>query len=127
MKKLTIIFIVVAGVICVTAFMNKPGSPRAVQSKKPIPNSVLMIIEKSCINCHVEPGKKLALAHVNLSRWDRYKAEKQANKSKDMCRMVSKGKMPPKGFKEKNPGFVITKEEIKTICDWSASIQVTKQ
>jgi hypothetical protein len=41
--------------------------------------------------------------------------------------MITKGKMPPKEFKKKNPGFVLTKEEIKTIGDWSASIQVTKK
>jgi hypothetical protein len=41
--------------------------------------------------------------------------------------MITKGKMPPKEFKEKNPDFAISKDEIKTICDWSSSVQVPKK
>jgi hypothetical protein len=41
--------------------------------------------------------------------------------------MVTKGKMPPKGFLEKNPGTVLTQDEIKTICDWSVSIAVSQK
>lgn len=122
MNKPTIFLISVSCLAFFTAFIIETGSGTAVQTK-PIPDDVQMVIKKSCINCHAEPGKKLALAHVNLSKWQSYTAEKQAAKSKDMCRMISKGKMPPKSFREKNPDFVVTKDDIKTICDWSASLQ----
>jgi hypothetical protein len=127
MKKLTLITAAVAGIISLTALMNNPISIQTVQKTKPIPDDVLMIAKKSCINCHAEPGKTMALSHVNLSKWDSYTAEKQAAKATAMCNMITKGKMPPKEFKQKNPGFVLSKDEIKTICDWSASIQVTKK
>ena len=127
MKKFTLILVAIASVISFTAFMNNPGSVQAVQKNKSIPDDVLMIAKKSCINCHAEPGKTMALSHVNLSKWNTYTAEKQATKATAMCNMITKGKMPPKEFKEKNPDFVLTKDEIKTICDWSASIQVTKK
>lgn len=127
MKKFTLITVTLAGVISFTALLNNPVSAQTIQKARPIPDEVLMIAKKSCINCHAEPGKKMALSHVNLSKWDTYTVEKQAAKSADMCNMISKGKMPPKGFKKKNPGFVLTKDEIKTICDWSASLQVNKK
>jgi hypothetical protein len=127
MKKFTLILVAIASVISFTAFMNNPLHVQAVQKNKPIPDDVLMIAKKSCINCHAEPGKKMAMSHVNLSKWDSYSAEKQATKASAMCNMITKGKMPPKEFKEKNPDFVLTKDEIKTICDWSASVQVTKK
>lgn len=121
MKKFALIAAAIAAVISFTAFMNNPVSWQSSQKNKPIPDDVLKITKKSCINCHAEPGKKLALAHVNLSKWDTYTLAKQAAKSSAMCDMISKGKMPPKQFRKKNPDFVITKDEIKTICDWSES------
>lgn len=127
MKKLLLFVAAIAGVLSFTAIISSPVSAQSAQNKKPIPDDVLMIAKKSCINCHAEPGQKLALSYVNLSKWDNYTTEKQAAKSAAMCKMITKGKMPPKEFKKKNPGFVLTKNEIKTICDWSASLQVAKK
>lgn len=97
------------------------------QTTNPIPANILNIAGKSCVKCHTVPGNMMALSHLNLSKWDTYSAEKQAAKAKAMCDMISKDKMPPKKFKAQNPGFLITKDEIKIICDWSASIQVAKK
>jgi hypothetical protein len=127
MKKLTFISALIAGVFSVASLVNSPLSAQTVQKTKPVPDNVLMIANKSCVNCHAEPGKKMALAHVNLTKWDGYAAQKQASKAKKMCKMVTRGKMPPKSFKKENPGFLVTNDEIKTICDWSASIQVAKK
>jgi hypothetical protein len=41
--------------------------------------------------------------------------------------MVSKGKMPLKGFREKNPGAAPTSDEEKIICDWATSIRIGKK
>jgi Haem-binding domain len=127
MKKLTPITTVFAIIISFTALLNNPISAQTVQKTKPIPDNVLMIAKKSCVKCHAEPGKTMALSHVNLSKWDSYTAEKQVSKAAAMCNMITKGKMPPKEFKKENPEFVLTQDEIKIICDWSASIQVTKK
>ncbi len=127
MKKFTLITLAIASVFSFAALMNNPLSAQTVQKAKPIPDDVLLIAKKSCVKCHAEPGKTMALSHVNLSKWDSYTAEKQASKAAAMCNMITKGKMPPKAFKEKNPDFVLTADEIKIICDWSASIQVTKK
>ena len=78
---------------------NEPG--------KPIPSEVQKITEKSCKNCHSEPGKLLALAKLNLSKWDTYTPEKQAAKAKAMYNEVSKGDMPPKKFRKKKILFYL--------------------
>lgn len=127
MKEFTLITVTIAGVFSFASLMNNPVSAQAVQKPKSIPDEVLMIAKKSCVKCHAEPGKTLALSHVNLSKWDSFTAEKQASKAAAMCNMVTKGKMPPKEFKKENPEFVLTQDEIKIICDWSASIQIPKK
>ena len=87
----------------------------------------MKIAERSCVKCHTEGGNGMALMHLNLSNWDKYSPEKQASKAKDMCKMVTKDKMPPKSFRESHPDGVPSEAEIKTICDWAASIQVSKK
>lgn len=119
MKKFPVISVAIAGAFSFAAIIN-PMSPQT----KPIPGEVMAIAKKSCVKCHAEPGKTLALSHVNLSKWDSYTAVRQSSKAAAMCNMITKGKMPPKKFKEENPDFVMTPAEKKTICDWSSSIQV---
>lgn len=125
MKKIMLIVAAVAAITWFTACMVR-HSVNTVQSRKNIPADVLTVIEESCIECHDEPGKRLALAFVNLSEWGNYSAKKQATKSKAMCRMVSKGKMPPKKYRNKNADFMLTEDDIKTICNWSAGLQAGK-
>jgi hypothetical protein len=127
MKKVTIITLAIAKVILFTALIDKIVSAQPVQKTPAIPADVLIIAKKTCMYCHAEPGNKIALFHVNLSKWDTYTIEKQSAKASAMCNMVSNGKMPPKAYKKKNPDFVPTKDEIKTICDWSESLKVTKK
>jgi hypothetical protein len=94
---------------------------------KAIPESVMKIAGKSCVKCHTDGGNGMALMHLNLSTWNKFSPEKQASKAKDMCKMVTKDKMPPKSFRESHPDGVPSEAEIKTICDWAASIQVSKK
>lgn len=126
MKKLMPITAAIA-IFLFSTVLNDRVSAQTGEKSKPIPDDVLMIAKKSCVKCHAEPGKTMALSHVNLSKWDSYSAEKQAAKAADMCNMITKGKMPPKEFRKKNPDFTMTQDEIKIICDWSASIQLPKK
>lgn len=131
MKKLIITIVTVAAFAFVmTLIINKVtagSSPNSAGMGKAIPENVMKIAEKSCVKCHAEPGNPMALSHLNLSSWDKYSAEKQADKAKAMCSMVTKDKMPPKGFKAKNHYDGPTAEELKTLCNWAESIQVTKK
>jgi hypothetical protein len=91
---------------------------------KPIPENIMKIAERSCVKCHTEPGNFMAISHLNLSNWNKYSADKQASKAKAMCKMLTKGKMPPKKFCEEHPGDVPTQAEVNTICNWAASLEV---
>ena len=125
MKKLLSIVGVIAAVLILGIWISNPlKAADKDKMGKPIPANIMKIAEKSCMKCHASGGNGMALSHLNLSNWDKYSAEKQADKAAAMCKMVTKDKMPPKSFREKNPNDVPTKDEIKQICDWSTSIMM---
>ena len=129
-KAISIIFAILGIIFLISMIMNHSMAQSSQKDgivSKPISASVMKIAERSCVKCHTEGGNGMALMHLNLSIWDKFSLEKQADKAKDMCKMVSKGKMPPKGFREKNPGAAPTKDEVKIICDWATSIQIVKK
>jgi len=127
MKKLISFAIVITGFLFLTSMVVKPVTAsydrKVDESGKPIPESVMKILNKSCINCHSEPGNFMALSHLDLANWEKYSAEKQATKAKAMCNMVGKDRMPPKKFRAEHPDGIPSTAEIKTICDWARSLQ----
>ena len=131
MKKAIIITFAVAGIVFLTSMIINQSSAQTSHKNgivsKPISPAVMKIADRSCVKCHTEGGNGMALMHLNLSNWDKFSMEKQADQAKDMCKMVSKEKMPPKSFREKNPGAAPTKDEAKIICDWASSIQIVKK
>ena len=131
MKKAISITFAALGVVFLSSMIINSVPARSAQKdsivSKPISSIVMKITERSCVKCHTEGGNGMAMMRLNLSNWDNFSPEKQAGKAKDMCKMVSRGKMPPKDFMEKNPGAAPTKEEAKIICDWATSIQVVKK
>lgn len=134
MKNAIGVSFAVLGIVFLTSMIMNHSSAQTLQSSgkdgtagKAIPSSVMKIAERSCVKCHTEGGNGVAMMHLNLSDWDKFSPKKQADKAKGMCKMVSKGLMPPKGFNEKNPGAVPTKDEAKIICDWATSIQIVKK
>jgi hypothetical protein len=80
----------------------------------------------SCLACHGAGGKGMALSHVKMSEWSSYSPEKQASKAEDMCKMVTKGKMPTKGYLNDHPEAKLSPEQIATICNWSESLNKGK-
>jgi hypothetical protein len=131
MKKVISFTFAILGIVFLTSMMMSHSPVKSSQKdgsvSQPISSSVMKIAERSCVKCHTDGGNEMAMMHLNLSNWDKYSPKKQANKAKCMCRMVSKDKMPPKGFREKNPGAAPTKDEAKIICDWATSIRVVKK
>jgi cytochrome c5 len=115
-------------VFCAFAFSSgksAPSSNSVLISKTDsvaVPPAVHKIMVTSCLACHGVGGKGMALSHVKMSEWSSYSPEKQASKAEDMCKQVTKGKMPPKGFLKDHPEAQLTKEQIATICDWSESL-----
>jgi len=129
MKKVFGIIGLLAAVLILGAWIMSPVKGNSDKDKmgKPIPENIMKIAEKSCVKCHTSGGNAMAESHVNLSKWNEMSPEKQAAKAADMCKMVTKDKMPPKSFRDKNPNGVPTKEEVKEICDWAASLEMPKK
>ena len=94
-----------------------------VKDSSPIPAEIFKVMENSCLACHGENGKAMALSHLKLSEWDGYSSEKQVQKAEAICKKVSGGSMPPKGYIKNNPGAALTKEQIESICNWSKSLK----
>lgn len=118
-------------IACAFAFSGKSATSHDTGSKSNTDSSsvtpaVHQIMVNSCLACHGEGGKTLALSKVKMSEWDEYSPEKQASKSEDMCKMVTKGKMPPKGFLKDHPEAALTGEQITEICNWSESLNSDK-
>lgn len=130
MKKISLSGIFVLGLLFFGAIIYEPMSAQSDKksgvSQNPIPENVMKIASKSCVKCHTEPGNKMAMIRLNLSKWDKYSLKMQTNKAEAMCKMVTENKMPPAKFREKNPGSVPSADEIKTICDWAEKVKAMK-
>jgi hypothetical protein len=126
--NLSVLLLVVCALACSSA-KSVPSSNSGSVSKadsSSVPPAVHKIMVASCLACHGEGGRAMALSHVKMSEWSSYSPEKQASKAEDMCKMVTKGKMPPRGFLKDHPEAKPTAEQIATICNWSAELNKGK-
>ena len=131
MKSSSRLTILVA-VLLMSVFTSlKPAQAQEAQpvadTLNAMPPEVLVILKKGCFDCHAEPGKTMALTHVNFTKWNEYTAEKQISKARGICEQVTKGEMPPKKYREYNPLGVHTAEELKILCDWVGKFQESEK
>jgi hypothetical protein len=128
MKKLFFMFIALFVIAIVVTLVAKPSATNSSSifissdEGQPIADSIMKIVKVSCMDCHADGGNGMACAHVNFSKWSSYKTDKQATKANDICKMITKGAMPPKKFRENNPGAVPTQAQLTTICNWAKSL-----
>lgn len=87
-----------------------------------MPENVHSTFKNSCMGCHATDGNKLAMTKLDFSKWDQYKPKKQVKKAAAICKMVTKGSMPPKKFRESHPDKVPTTAQIEEICKWSGTL-----
>jgi hypothetical protein len=88
-----------------------------------LPDSVMMVFQKACMDCHADDGSSMARSKVNFSKWNTYDAEKQVKKANAICKELTKGDMPPKKWRANNPDDVPTQTEIDKICLWAKGLQ----
>ena len=125
MKKLLYLSLmtIVAIFACGIAFSRPLNqSTKGTPVSATIPPDIYKIIGNSCVDCHSKGGKKMAMSHVNFSEWDNYSAEKKAEKAADMVKMLNKGKMPPKLYRESHPENVPSSADIEAITKWAESL-----
>jgi len=131
MKKF-FLFLVVAGMFLTfvasdLSLTDLPGkkdtTPATVTS---IPDDLNIVFKNSCMGCHATGGKTMAMAKLNFSEWDNYASDKQAKKAAAICKMISKGKMPPKSFRASHPEAIPMASQNDLICKWSKTLTQKK-
>ncbi|MBM3404665.1 MAG: hypothetical protein FJY10_07220 [Bacteroidetes bacterium] len=126
MKKQLIPFIVLevfTAAFMVSAFQTPT---QQTQSTSGIPDSVYVILKKACMACHSDQGTGLAKGKLNLSPWDGYSADRKVSKARAICKEMKAGTMPPRRFVAKNPEAQLTDDQIRIVCDWTASLSIEK-
>jgi hypothetical protein len=98
----------------------KPNKQEA--ESRALPDNINKIIQKSCFGCHSSEGNSMAKSHVNFTQWEGYAVEKQASKAKSIAKMVTKGSMPPKGFKKSHPDAIPSQAEVEEISKWADAL-----
>lgn len=88
-----------------------------------LPENISNIIQNSCIPCHWNDGKRMAMSRINFSKWEEYSTEKQSKKASLICKTLNKGKMPPKSVRKSSPELIPTKELVDLICGWAKSLK----
>lgn len=85
------------------------------------PDSVSMVIERSCFDCHSDrSGNFAAKGKLNFTNWNEYTPAKKVSKMEAICEEITGGKMPKKSYISKNPDKALSQAEIGLICKWAA-------
>ena len=127
MKKKLTILLAVMGIAIAAAIILMP-SP-AASSMKPVsaptaavPDSIMKIFENSCMDCHSSDGNPMARSHVNFSDINKLPPEKLAAKAMDICKILQKDGMPPKGWRKNNADRIPTDKDKQAICTWASKM-----
>ncbi len=110
---------------------------QSVTSDPAVPQPVVAIVRRSCMDCHsyetrlpwygkVAPSSWMlakdvteARAAMNLSDWGRKKAPVQAALAAAMCQGVQSGRMPKQRYVLLHPEAKLSPAEVQTFCAWS--------
>ncbi len=90
-----------------------------------IPDDLNSLFQKSCLMCHSNKGEILSRSLLNFDRWKDYSESKRIEKAGLICKMVTKGDMPPKTIRDSKPELIPTKEQVEQICKWSESLKAS--
>ena len=129
MKKsiIAVLVIVLVGVIYSVNSGNVSNHAKSIfitvaDTSTALPDSVSMIVQKCCMDCHSDNGGGMPKAKLNFSQWSKYSPEKRMNKAEDICSVMSKASMPPSRYCRENPGNVPTQSQVKIVCRWANKI-----
>jgi hypothetical protein len=129
MKKYAFFSLITMGCLFAIIFLFSPQA--VIGSKKPIPagqekalpDSVLKFVQKTCMDCHADDGNFMAKGKVNFSEFENYSPEKQASKAKAICKVLTKGSMPPGKWLKNNADKAPAQTDIDMICRWANGLQ----
>jgi cytochrome c len=138
---------VVAFVVCVALSLVHPyGDVRAGTGRgdpllagATVPPDVLNVLSTKCADCHssnthwplysrIAPGSWLmesdvadGRTHLNLSQWQRYSPESQAQLLSRIASEARSGQMPPRNYLLLHPNAKLSVDEQDLLYDWAKS------
>ena len=126
MKKIHFVLfamIIISIAVGIVIYPSKVLSQKKISQKSySIPNDVAEILSNSCVSCHGDGGKGMAMSRWNFSIWDTYSAEKQAKKANAICNAITNGSMPPASVKKTNPEKIPSRAQKEIVCNWANSL-----
>jgi hypothetical protein len=126
MKKINVKFW--SMVIVVILAMIHPVSGQTQKAlTAPVPQDLDKIFMNSCMPCHFNGGKMMAMGMVNFSKWTDYSSAKAAKKASMICYVLTKEKMPPKKVRKEIPESIPSKEQRDLICKWADSLKAEQK
>ena len=117
--------LIIAGLIGISPDSPGQNSPKSARGIV-IPADLNKVFTHSCMPCHSDRGKEMTKALLNFSKWEKYGRRAQVQKSRSICRKITKDEMPPAQFRESSPELALTKEQKDSICKWVSSISSKK-
>ena len=118
---------------------NPPTDPaRTLKARLQLPEEVGRVLDRACRDCHshetrwpwysnVAPVSWLLVdhvnhgrRHVNFSDWASYSAAEADKRISEMCEQVREGEMPMTSYLWLHDEARLAKDDVDTICKWSA-------
>jgi uncharacterized membrane protein len=128
MKK--IIFLFAISIVLVLAILYSSNTTSAERTAvslvkaDSIPDSVKVILVKSCFDCHSDKSSNgFAKNVLNFNKWNTYKPNDQEKYKSKICDKITTDTLPPSGYISKNPQLKLTDKDKKTICDWAKPVK----
>ena len=129
MKKIALVSLIAMSVMFAVVLVFSPQT--VIGSKKSsvagpgtaLPDSIHKMVQRACMDCHADDGNFMAKGKINFSAWEKYDSEKQIDKAKAMCKVLTKGSMPQKKWCANNPKDVPTQAEKDMVCKWAAGLE----
>ncbi len=140
-------WLVIVGICCIVVSQffgpakTNPSTDtsQSIESRLQITPPVAAILDRSCNDCHsnktrwpwysnVAPVSWFVINHVdegrenlNFSEWGRYTQRDVDGLLKQICREVKTGAMPLTSYTPLHPRSRLSKEDVKTLCDWTTA------
>lgn len=123
-------------------FTNEPVVPaESIETAADVPPEVKAVLARSCADCHsnetahpwysrISPVSWWLAGHIrdgreefNFSKWNTYEAKRKVKKATEVCEQVEAKEMPLPSYTWAHRDAVLSADEIRLLCDWSAAVQ----
>jgi hypothetical protein len=116
------LFVLSIAITTLSSAKDTTQREQIIPDSSSIPDSINKIFTNSCFPCHSDVGKLLAKTKLNFSVWDTYTKKEKIKVREDICKILSDGDMPPESVRKSKPETLPNDAQIKSICNWVASL-----